>query len=72
MRWLYTAIIVSSTLLMPTEAIGQIVDISTYGAKPDSGQNSSPAVAKAIDFALHHHRSKIIFQRGSSVSRGTS
>ncbi|WP_158821095.1 right-handed parallel beta-helix repeat-containing protein [Granulicella sp. S156] len=64
MRWIYTAIIVSSTLLMHTEAIGQIVDISTYGAKPDSGQNSSPAVAKAIDFALRHHRSKIVFQHG--------
>ena len=64
MRWLYTAIIVSSALLLRTEAIGQTVDVSSYSVKPDSGQNSSPGVARAIEFALRHHRSKIVFQRG--------
>ena len=64
MRWLYTAIILSSTLLMRAEAMSQTVDVSNYEVKPDSGQNSSPGVARAIDFALHHHRSKIVFQRG--------
>jgi len=64
MRWLYTAIVVSSALLIRGEAIGQAVDVSLYGAKPNSGQNSSPNVARAIDFALRHHRSRIIFKRG--------
>ena len=64
MRWLYTAIIASSAILMRGEAIGQAVDVSLYGATPNSGQNSSPSVARAIDFALHHHRSKIFFRQG--------
>jgi hypothetical protein len=64
MRWLYTAIIASSAILMCGEAIGQAVDVSLYGVTPNSGQNSSPSVAKAIDFALRHHRSKILFERG--------
>ena len=64
MRWLYTAIIVSSAVLMRGEAICQAVDVSLYGATPNSGQNSSPSVARAIDFALRHHRSKILFERG--------
>jgi hypothetical protein len=64
MSWLYTAIIASSAILMRAEAIGQIVDVSIYGAKPNSGQNSSQGVARAIDFALRHHRSRILFKRG--------
>ena len=64
MRWLYTAIIASSALLMLGEAIGQTVDVSRYGATPDSDQNSSAGVARAVDFALRHHRSKILFKRG--------
>jgi hypothetical protein len=64
MRWLYTAIIASSAMLMSDEAIGQAVDVSLYGARPNSGQNSSPSVARAIDFALRHHRSKIFFRQG--------
>jgi hypothetical protein len=64
MRWLYTIIILSSALLMRAEVISQTVDVSNYDVKPDSGQNSSPGVARAIDFALRHHRSKIVFQRG--------
>jgi len=31
MRWLYTAIIASSAILMRGEAIGQAVDVSLYG-----------------------------------------
>jgi hypothetical protein len=49
---------------MRGEAIGQTVDVPLYGATPDSGQNSSASVARAIDFALRHHRSKILFKRG--------
>jgi len=64
MRWLYTAIIASSAILMRGEASGQAVDVSLYGAAPNSGQNSSPSVARAIDFALRHHRSEILFKRG--------
>jgi len=64
MRWLYAAIIASSAILMRGEAIGHAVDVTLYGATPDSGQNSSPSVARAIDFALRHHRSKILFKRG--------
>jgi hypothetical protein len=64
MRWLYAAIIASSAILMRGEAIGQAVDVSLYGAAPDSGQNSSASVARAIDFALRRHRSKILFKRG--------
>jgi hypothetical protein len=64
MRWLYTAIIASSVILMRCEAIGQAVDVSLYGATPDSGKNSSPGVARAVDFALRHHRSRILFKRG--------
>jgi hypothetical protein len=64
MRWLYTAIIASSAILMRGEAIGQAVDVSLYGATPNSGHNSSSSVARAIDFALRHHRSKILFKRG--------
>jgi hypothetical protein len=64
MRWLYTAIIASSAILMRGEAIGKAVDVSLYGAAPDSGQNSSPSVARAIDFALRHHRSRILFKPG--------
>src|ERR1700744_6485213 len=64
MRWLYTAIIASSAILMRADAIGQPVDVSLYGATPDSGQNSSPSVARAIDFALRHHRSRILFKSG--------
>jgi hypothetical protein len=60
MRWLYAAIIASSALLMRGAAIGQAVDVSLYGATPNSGQNSSPNVARAIDFALRHHRSRIL------------
>ena len=36
MRWLYTAIILSSTLLMRAEAMSQTVDVSNYEVKPDS------------------------------------
>jgi hypothetical protein len=64
MRWLYTAIIASSAMLMRGKAIGQAVDVSLYGATPNSGHNSSQNVARAIDFALRHHRSKIFFKRG--------
>jgi hypothetical protein len=64
MRWLYTAIIVSLAILTRAEVISQTVDVSIYGAKPNSGQNSSPYVARAIDFALRHHRSRIVFKRG--------
>jgi hypothetical protein len=64
MRWLYTAIIVSLAILMRGEAISQTVDVSHYGAKPNSNLNSSPCVARAIDFALRHHRSRIVFKRG--------
>jgi hypothetical protein len=49
---------------MRGEAIGEAVDVSLYGAAPDSGQNSSPSVARAIDFALRHRRSRILFKRG--------
>src|SRR3984885_13817334 len=64
MRWLYTAIIALSAILMCSKATGQDVDVSLYGATPNSGQNSSPSVARAIDFALRPHRSKILFKRG--------
>src|ERR1700747_1628496 len=64
MRWLYTAILASMAMLMRGAAIGQAVDVSLYGATPDSGQNSSASVARAIEFALGHHRSRIVFKRG--------
>jgi hypothetical protein len=64
MRWLYIAIIASSAILMRRDAIGQAVDVSLYGATPNSGQNSSPSVARAIEFALRHNRSRILFKRG--------
>jgi hypothetical protein len=64
MRWPYTAIIALSAILMCSKATGQAVDVSLYGTTPNSGQNSSPSVARAIDFALRHHRSKILFERG--------
>ena len=67
MRWLYTVIIASSAIFMRGEAVGQAVDVSLYGAAPDSGQNSSPSVGRAIDFALRHHRSRILFKRGRSA-----
>ena len=50
MRWLYTAIIALSGILMRGKAIGLAVDVSLYGATPNSGQNSSPSIVRAIDF----------------------
>ncbi|MBB5061927.1 right-handed parallel beta-helix repeat-containing protein [Granulicella mallensis] len=53
-------------LALPSVAIvyAQAVDVSTFGAEPDTGKNSTSEVARAIAFAIKNHRSLVTFPRG--------
>ena len=61
LRTLFPALLV---LLAAPHARGQAVDVSSYGARPGSGQDSTAAVEKALAFALQNRRAVVRFPRG--------
>ena len=52
------------TLLPPRNALAQAVDVSTFGARPGSGQDSTAAVERALIFARQNHRAMVMFPQG--------
>ena len=64
MRSLVAFVLTTCVLLGAPHAGAQAVDVSSYGARPGSGQDSTAAVEKAIAFALENHRALVKFPRG--------
>jgi polygalacturonase len=56
--------LIAVSIISISQAQGQAVSVADYGIRPDTYENVTPRIQKAIDYALQHNQSRLVFPRG--------